>query len=158
MISENQDQYSTRSRSKIKITNNDLDHGKDQDQWNNLDLLRAKINDLIQLCPRLTCQISSTLEKSVVTLQEVYLSSPPKASVVHSQRDLGVVTKTCQPVPAPLQLRPVTCPFRVTEQKHTGAGAGGTNKNKWPKRTKRPSPLLFLPSSDTLPLSALLQS
>ena len=49
MISENQDQYGTRSRSKIKITNNDLDHGKDQDQWNDLDLLKAKISDLIQL-------------------------------------------------------------------------------------------------------------
>ena len=35
---------------KIKITNNDLDHGKDQDQLNDLDLLRANINDLIQLC------------------------------------------------------------------------------------------------------------
>ena len=48
MISENQDQYGTRS--KIKITNNDLDYGKDQDQWNDLDLLRAKINDLMQIC------------------------------------------------------------------------------------------------------------
>ena len=38
MIYKNEDQYDKRSRSKIKITTDDLDHGKDQDQSNGLDL------------------------------------------------------------------------------------------------------------------------
>ena len=74
MISENQDQYGTRSRSKIKITDCDLDHGKDQDQWNDLDLLRTMINDLIQLWATPTFNSKT----SVASLS----SSPPLSEVV----------------------------------------------------------------------------
>ena len=74
-------------------------------------------------------------------------TSAPKASVVHSQRDSGVATKTCQ------RPRPVTCPFRVTEQKH--AGQTKTNGRKGPKDPLLSPPLLVLPTPTHFPFQLL---